>query len=316
MWLAGTKQDLRGRAARRRYPIHFYEGRNGASKSLCAVWDTMPSLDSGRPALSTVRLLDWNDPRPCEGFESYVKRWVHESGNTWRAELGRQDCSDLMHGFEDHRQAHPLYVPFTSWEQLLAWRFGDVLMDEITGVADSNESSRLPAAVGNFLAQLRRYDVATRITGLGWMRANKRLRESVVAVTRCRTSLPVPPAKGEDAEARQWRPRRLAKWVTFDAKELPLDDISATAWENATVLGKCRHWIPTSPAINAYDTFAPVLSVGSVSEAGRCYRCDGTRSAPKCTCPDYVDRVEHARQVHSIGRPPVAGARHRSKEYA
>jgi hypothetical protein len=263
-WLAGTKQSERARLRRRAYPIHFYVGRNGSGKTLAAVYDTLPDLDAGMHVLSTVRLLDFRNPRPCDD----------------------DGCTDLMHGTADHMAAHPCYVPFTTWPQLLDWSKGSVIMDEITGVADSNESAALPQAAANHLAQLRRGDCAVRITGLNFIRANKRIREAVNAVTRCQSSLPVD-AYHEDGSAKLWRARRLAIWKTYDAQSLPMDDISEGAWLKAERLCGGRHWIPDSVAIRAYDTYAPVLHVGTVSEAGRCAYCGGTRRAPECSCSDY-----------------------------
>jgi len=255
------------------YPIQFFTGRNGAGKSLCAVYDTLPTLDAGRPVLSTVRLLDFRNYRPCEDAP----------------------CDDAVGHREGHMQRHPLYVPFTRWEQLLGWSFGDVLMDEITGVADSNENAALPHVVGDFLSQMRRTDVCVRVTGLAWMNAHVRLRRAVLAVTRCQSSLPVPARQLTD-EQRVWRPRRLAKWVTYDAKSLPTDDHSEAMYGKATVIVKGRHWIPTSLALKAYDTYDSVLTVGTVTDAGRCAHCGGSRRAPECSCSDYLaDRAERDR---------------------
>jgi hypothetical protein len=263
--LANNGQSESGRARRRAYPIHMYVGRNGAGKTLAAVYDTLPTLERGRPVLSTVRLLDYTDPRPCADHE----------------------CEDVMHGAPDHMAAHPLYTPFTRWEQLLEWSFGDVLMDEVTGVADSNESSSMPSLVANKLPQLRRHDVALRITAHNFIRANKRIRESVNAVTRCRSSMPVS-KKSATGEDRVWRARRLSKLITYDAQTLPLDDITAHAYDQADKLVTSRIWIPKCEAIRAYDTFAPVLIVGTVTDSGRCAYCAGTRRAPECSCPDYL----------------------------
>lgn len=290
MILVGDKQTERGRLRRRSLPIHFYTGRNGAGKSLAAVFDTMPTLDAGRPVLSTVRLLDYTDPRDCVTADGCDRPEWHDPDNAIA-----------------HRVAHPLYVPFTRWEQLLAWSSGDVLMDEVTGVADSNEGAALPAAVGNFLAQMRRADVAVRITGLSWIRANKRLREAVVAVTRCRASLPVRMPENPTERDRVWRPRRLAKWVTYDAQELPMDDHTEHAYEEASVLAKARHWIPTSAALAAYDTYAPVLSIGTVTDAGRCAHCGGNRRAPECSCHDYV--TDRAMRKAAAPQPERSRAR-------
>jgi hypothetical protein len=280
-WMAGTKQSQAARARRRAYPIHMYVGRNGSAKTLCAVYDTLPDLAAGLSVLSTVRLLDFDNPRACDD----------------------EACDDLMHGRADHMAAHPLYVPFRVWPQLLAWSRGPVIMDEITGVADSNEGAALPVVAANKLAQLRRDDCSVRITGLNFIRANKRIRESVNAVTRCQSFLPVD-AFHEDGTVKLWRTRRLAKWVTYDAQSLPVDDHTEAAYDKADVLVRGRHWIPTSPAILAYDTFAPVLSVGTVSDAGRCASCGGTRRAPECSCSDY----QAAKPRRGSGAPTARSA--------
>lgn len=287
MWLAGTRQLESGRARRRMFPIHFYSGRNGAGKSLTCVYDTLPSLEDGRPVLSTVRLLDYTNPRPCDD----------------------PHCDYVLHGMDGHDAAHPLYVPFTGWRQLLDAEHCDVVMDEITGVADSNEHFSMPSAVRNILPQLRRRDISLRITGLNWIRADKRIREAVNAVTVCKSSFPVR-RRDVDGSDRLWRPRRLVKAVTYDAQSLPVDDHTARAYDKADVLVKSRLWIPENPAIRAYDTLAPVLSVGTVTDAGRCAYCSGTRRAPECECPDYVDDRERrtaARKARSAehGRAPT-----------
>jgi hypothetical protein len=264
---ASDSQSEAGRRLRRAYPIHFYSGRNGAAKSLAAVYDTLPDLDAGLPVLSTVRLLDYSDLRPCDD----------------------DGCTDLFHGTPNHMAAHPNYVPFTTWKQLLDWDRGTVLMDEITGVADSNSSAAIPDAAANHLAQLRRADCAVRITGLNFVRANKRIREATTAVTRCESILPVT-AFHEDGTERMWKARRFAKWRTYDAQSLPINDVTEAAFEKADQLGFSTHWIPTSPAIKAYDTMAPVLVVGRVTESGRCAHCEGVRRAAPCDCPDYVEQ--------------------------
>jgi hypothetical protein len=291
--LAGKGQAAASQRARRAYPIHFYSGRNGSGKTLAAVWDTMPTLDAGRPVLSTVRLLDWRNPRPCDD----------------------DACSDPWHGREGHLAAHPLYERFTTWPQLLGWSFGDVLMDEITGVADSNEGASMPPAVANKLPQLRRDDCPVRITALNWIRANKRIREAVNAVTRCSSSLPVRKSETDFAHGRVFRPRRLTKQVTYDAETLPIDDQTQHAYDGATVICKGRLWIPQSDAIRAYDTFAPVSVVGTVTDSGRCAFCGGTRRGVECSCSDYqgakaarTDGRAQARLRDEHGRPPGRSA--------
>lgn len=278
----------RQRRMRRSYAVHFYSGRNGTGKSAWMIYDTLPDLALGRTVLSTVRLLDFENPRPCEGF---VRSSVKD-----KAETGPCPVCALPRP-KPHLQAHPLYVPFTDWPQLLdlgkaGWEAGDdedavCLMDEITGVADSSDSAALPNMVANELAQLRRAGVLLRLSGLNFIRASKRIREACLGVTRCESFLPVD--AGHEAEL-MWRPRRLAVARTYDAKDLPLDDIKEAHWEEAEVRVKARAWIPSWEAIRAYDTLAPVDRVGMVDDVGRCAHCAGARKVDECICHDYQMR--------------------------
>lgn len=285
MWLAPDGQAERGRARRRLYPVHMYVGKNGSGKSLTAIWDTLPTLESGRHVLSTVRLLDYENPRPCDD----------------------DSCTYVMHGAPNHMAAHPLYVPFTRWEQFLEFTDGDVIMDEVTGVADSNEAHSMPIVVRNKLAQLRRCEVAVRLTGLNWIRADKRIREAVVAVTACKSSMPER-RKDDSGEVRLWRKRRLSVARTYDAQTLPLDDISATQFDKADMLVSSRLWIPGTVAIRAYDTFDPVLSVGTVTDSGRCISCGGSRRAPECSCADYREDRAARKAAGTEGAEPRSAA--------
>ena len=264
-YLLSDAKTEAARKMRRGFPIHFYSGKNGHFKSGCMVFDTLPDLDAGKPVLSTVRLLDYRNLRPCED----------------------EFCDDPFGHEKGHMAAHPAYVPFTDWPQLLDWTGGPILMDEITGVADSNEAASIPAAVANKLAQLRRADVTVRITGLNFIRANKRIREAVTAITRCSASWPVL-SVSEDGSERVWKQNRWASMRTYDAQTLPLDDHTEKAYEKAQLLASAHHWIPKSPAIRAYDTYSPVLMVGHVTEHGRCARCGDNRRVQECQCPDYV----------------------------
>lgn len=278
--LAPDGQSQRARDMRRAWPVHMYVGRNGSGKSACMVYDTLPDLDAGKLVLSTVRLLDYRNPRPCP--------------------LDVDECDDAIGHARGHLAAHPCYVPFRDWGQMLDWRSGPILMDEITGVADSS-STGLPMAVSNVLAQLRRADVTVRLTGLNYIRANKRIREATSAVTRCQSLLPVT-AYAEDGSQKVWKQRRLALWRTYDAQSLPLDDVSESAWEKADRLCFGRHWLPTSPAVTAYDTYDAVLTVGHVTDTGSCARCGGIRRAAPCSCSDYVAQQAEAKRATASGR--------------
>lgn len=299
-WLAPDAQFERARRTQRAFAIHAYVGKNGSGKSLWAVAATLPTLEEGRPVLSTVRLLDYDNPRPCDG-------WDYGNQNIYGGDLTPCPIVDPITGLHtpDHNQSHPLYLRFTNWQQLLDFERGDVLMDEITGVADSADHAGLPVEVRNKLPQLRRADIAVRITGLSWSRLNKRLREACMAVTRVRGLLPVP-ASSDFGRDRIFRPKRMSVAGTYSSLDLPVDDISENAFKEARSVRVGRLWIPTCKAIHAYDTFAPVDHVGWVDLSGTCGYCGGGRSRPKCTCSDYLHAIE-SRKPRTDGGPSEAG---------
>jgi len=294
-------RSTKKRARRRAWPIHGYVGPNGSGKSAAMVWDTMASLDLGRPVLSTVRLLDYDNPRVCDDAE----------------------CPDVEGHARGHMAAHPLYVPFTDWGQLLdgftppaladagdpddedypirdgLWfRRLDVLMDEVTGVASSRESQSMPAPVANALVQLRRRDIIVRWSSPSWDRADKIIRQCSQAVTHCQGYMPV-----EDGDTdRLWRRRRLFKWKTYDA-QLFEDFTNGKREQSAPDLVNW-YWGPGSPVFGAYDTYDAVLAIGSVTEGGSCYRCGGSRPRPKCKCPDHG--APEAGGAQGVGAPRSA----------
>jgi hypothetical protein len=296
------------RSARRVWPIHAYVGANGGGKSACAVWDTLPTLEAGRPVLSTVRILDFQNPRECDDercaetnpahflrAEPEINALVRRFNDQERAEFAPDDWmiqpDELGEVIGVHQAAHPLWVPFTDWRQLLSAVRCDVIMDEVTGVASSRESQAMPPQVANFLVQLRRRDVVVRWTAPSWPRADKIIRECTQAVTYCSGSMGV---RAVDANGdRQWRNRRLFKWRTYDASAF--EDFTAGKREQMNAMTVDHHWGPGSPTFSAYDTFDSVLSIGTVSDSGRCADCGGRRSAPACSCADYQRRKRGGR---------------------
>lgn len=302
------------RAKRRGWPIIGYVGPNGSGKSAAAVWDLIPSLEAGRPVLSTVRILDYEQPRECEGCDSeHHQQPVFETvpipeGMTrmqWLRATTIEDRRRVV-GHRVHMQAHPLWVPFTRWEQLLEARGTDVLMDEVTGVASSRESHGMPAPVANALVQMRRADVTIRWTAPSWARADKIIRETSQAVTDCVGYFPKVIQLGDEESERMWRSRRLFKWRTYDATQF--EDWTAGKRDQARALVSDLHWGPGSGVWQTYDTFDSVLTIGTVTEAGTCYRCGGTRRRPACSCSD-----ETASEARPARGPRLRGASGRAR---
>lgn len=267
---------------RRSVPIMGYIGANGGGKSLAMILDTIPSLDAGRPVLSTVRLLDFRSPRPCD------------------------DDACSFDGHPDHGAAHPAWVPFTEWDQLLTMQHCDVLMDEITGIAGSRDTSALPSAVGDAFQQQRRADRVIRWSAPSYGRADVQLRETTQAITVCTGGFSV------REPGRLWPRNRLFFWRTYDVRGVNRDAVQGLAVQGAgrsytlgdvKPLVKQLKWGPGSEGFLAYDTFAPVLRVGKVTEAGRCVKCGGRRAAPQCSCldmPRSVQRPSPSRAMRAL----------------
>lgn len=271
----------KGRGIRRGFPIIAAVGPNGSGKTACMIWDLLPSLEAGRPVLSTVRILDYLNPRLCD------------------------DSSCEAEDHATHGAAHPGYIPFTEWHQFMDFYSGDILMDEVTGVASSRESHSMPGPVSNLLNQLRRRDVTLRWTAPSWGRADTIIRSCTQAVVSCRGFLPVDVPVGPDEAERVWKHRRLFAWKTFDA--YAFEDFTAGTRERLKAWNTELHWGPGSPVFSAYDTFDQVLAIGSVSESGRCMTCGGRRQAPSCSCAGYVKPSRAPREGAAARGPRVRG---------
>lgn len=268
---------------RRSAAIRAYVGANGNGKSLAMVNDILPSLDAGRPVLSNVRLLDFRNPRPCD------------------------DPSCRSDNHSRHMAAHPLYVPLLDYSQLLEWRHGDVLLDEVTGIASSRESSSLPVQVVNLLVQLRRRDVTLSWTAPAWARADKVLREVSQSVVHCRGFLPT--TRSTDDGTRTWKDRRLFWWRAYDANSF--EDFTQGKREKLRPSPVQLFWRPGSPAERAYDTLDAVSALGWAMESGLCIACGGRRSVPRCSCEGHDAGSARARQrpEHLAKRPSRAERR-------
>lgn len=310
---------------RRGYGIHFYAGNNGGGKSFAMIHDTIPSLENGRRVLSTVRLLDYRRPRPCPGgayCDDLVgherERVVYDLRLVNRLDpLDEQPdpqdpntvelVTEVPTGIIDvHAAAHPLYVPLRSYEQVVDWRSGDLLLDEVQGVASSRESMRMPAQLASKLHQLRRDDVLLRLSGVRFARADKVIREAVQAVTDCRGRHEVYRVS-TDGSRRVWRDRRMFEWATYD-DVAGFDEWSQGKADAADPVVYQRLWRPGCQVERAYDTLDQVLALGAAdgTGSGDCISCGGRRKPKPCTCPDQ--RPAAGLDQHGAVRGPREGA--------
>lgn len=288
------------RARRRGYLVRCYVGPNGSGKSACMVRDCQPSLEAGRPVLSTVRIHDYENLRPCEDdwcasnpdvLDHFKLRPTPAGLQTMIAnqlalffygpDAEQEEVERVSTGV--HYAAHPGWIPWNNHEQLNTFNFGEVLADEITGIADSRAWASLPQMIGSKLQQLRRADIPVSYSTPDWAQADTNLRRPTQLVTLCRGYMPkqAPPVEGQID--RIVRIRRLYRWQSYDAQLLTEMDEGKRKDLKPEVVD--WHWGPKSVAWDMYDTFAPVLTVGNPQETGICPKCMGKRpERPKCQC--------------------------------
>lgn len=275
-------------------PILGVIGANGGGKSMLAVLLCMRSLAAGRRVVSTVRLVDWENLRPCPGGSACDDPEFHET----------------KRGV--HSAAHPLYIKWQGWGQL--WEMAsevlrteqwfDVFADEVTGVAGSRDSTSLPKVAQNALVQLRRGDSLFRWTAPAAGRADLLLREVSQGIATAVGYRSVVDA----TTGRRWPRRRLFHWVLRDVRGFP--DFTWSQLLEADVVADAWYWGPASPVQQAYDTFAPVATVGRITGHGTCETCEGTRRRQECTCPDYLEEKAAAARARAGGPGDSRGTAH------
>lgn len=304
-WHWQDRAGARARLKRRAYPIAAYVGPNGTGKSWLMVYDTIPSLLARRFVLSTVRITDFEDPRPCPGGDTCDD----PAGHFRLATVSVPDpaTANGVRRFryrtgEVHPAAHPYYVPFRDYTQLLSAVDCDILMDEVTGVASSREIASMPVQVANFLVQLRRRNLTLRWTAPSWGRADKIIREVSQGVTLMTATMPKRHPVGENEAPRLWTDKRLFTARTYDPTQMEefeahrADHIPHEVW--------AMYWRPWSMTDLTYDTFDAVTSLGWANDAGLCMSCGGKRSHVPCSCDDHVSRKRSA----AGGRPKAVPA--------
>lgn len=218
--------------------------------------------------------------------------------------LGRRVLSTVMILDPQTGLPHDLYVPFHSWAQLLAFKDGDVLLDEVTGIMDSRDSG-MPKAVRRILPQMRRRNVVIRWTGIDWDNSDKRLRQITKAVVTCRGYLPKSIEAATDDTLPMWAPNRLAFVTTYDASTMTSTEDGAqqltqerSKKRRAKVLNRELYWGPGSRVFASYDTLAEVSQV-----QGGCPICGRPIREPLCSKPD-----EHAAEFQAEAQRAGTGA--------
>jgi len=187
-------------------------------------------------------------------------------------------------------EPHPLYVPFTDFDQLLDARECDVLMDEVVGIASSRESAKLPAPVQNILVQLRRRDVVLRWTAPNWARADKIIREVTQAVVECRGYFPGKPTPAADGSSlRLWAPKRVFSFSLFDT----MDFEEWTTGKRDRLDPLSREWFKGvgSLAFSSYDTMDAVSMVSHADSEQQCSICGHRKKVRYCGCDAHVSSV-------------------------
>lgn len=176
-------------------------------------------------------------------------------------------------------EPHPNFTRFEHWDQLDDFMFGDLLLDEVVGIANSRESG-LPPRIQNILNQLRRRDVCMRWTAPDYARADKIIRETSQGISVCHGYAPdrkaVRATSGEPASrVRSWAPNRLASVLTYDAKDMA----SWSEGKQARLKPKLRewYWAPGTGVFDWYDTYAPVSLVSYL-----CPVCGGKPVQKQC----------------------------------
>lgn len=181
-------------------------------------------------------------------------------------------------------EPYPNYTRLTNWDQVLNFRRGVILFDEIVGVAGAREGMTLPVQVQNLLVQLRRADIALRWTAPGWARADKIIRETSTGATLCRGYW-AKTVRDEEGRQLTWRQRRLFRWKTYNAEDF--EEWTAAKEDGQKKLKKVTsawYWAPGGRAQWSYDTYDDVSRIALPITSGRCASCGGTRRAPACTC--------------------------------
>lgn len=258
-------------ALRRQFWIVAYVGANGAGKTLCAVFEMLPTLQGIR----------WQCSNPDH---------QHTRAGIFEGERLVWSTTVLLDS--ETGQPHRLFRPIERWPDLLRIEHADVLLDEVTAIADARDSGGLPAQVRNLIAQLRKRDCTLHWTTPDFSNADRRLRQVTQIVVYAQGGKKVAPPAGS---GQVWRQARLFRWSVYDAAAF--DEFTAHRRNSTAPEGVQLFWRVGHPVERSFDSSRSVLVIGTAGQGGHCATCGGKRRAIPCTCPpdeDVVDVVQAA----------------------
>jgi hypothetical protein len=278
-WCNFTATEL-PRNARRSEPFRCYIGDNGAGKTASMIRDIEPELDG----------LTWEcfeeDHAHCDpitddngDFVEFGPAAVHTG--TYRVLSTVRIYNDVT------GKLHEFYEQLTDWRQLDGLEHAVLVLDEITGVAHSRESSSLPSDISNRLMQMRKCDVSVLWSAPAWARAEKIIREVTKAITVCVGGYP------SRQPGTLWKANRRFLIRTYSTVDF--DEWSAGKKTNLVPLAEESWWGPGSRVFNLYRTKQAVTRIGHANEAGICVNCGGTRRRAACSCAEYTEKREATR---------------------
>ena len=276
------KRNSRAVQRRRGLEIRAYVGPNGSFKSATAVMDLLPTL-RGEKWHCEEPSHKHNDPILDADGEPVAcgPDAVHDG---YRIVLSTVLITDPGTG-----GPHPLYRRLKSWRQFLDAEHADLLLDEVTGIANSRDSMSLPRPVQVKLDQLRKVDDTLSFTAPSFQRADSTLRTTAKGIVDCRGYMS---DRSEAASSSAWKKKRLARTRTFSATDLEQFTVGAGAQDRQK-----QHrlkaeivqwwWGPDSEVFSSYSSKGAVARLGQVSDAGMCLDCGGRRTPARCTCDTH-----------------------------
>jgi hypothetical protein len=283
-------RNSKARAIRRGFPIRCYVGPNGGGKSLAMVNDVLPSLAAGRRVVSTVRILDEHgNPHPL---------WVPLDSFGILLEVEKCDVLlDEVTGVASSRSSGNV-IPPAVLNLLMQLRRRDITLS-FTAPAWNRaekvirETCQAVTLCQGFAPKASRSAKTHHAGAHPWDPDSLELVELEPDDPRDRLEFlrdaldpalvcPLERPHSHD-EARQWSPKRVFFWRTYDA--FVFDEWTTAKRERIKPVCRQVFYRPGSEAERRYDTFDQVLSVAAVTEGGSCVECGGTRPRPRCSCP-------------------------------